>query len=98
MEAGGFVVCTIFTSALNIQNTAKLVPQQSGTTGTPLMSTANLQIEIWGCDLPPDVSFQDLQSWAAQTYKFTMDNTPTRWGVVGVHAFFGVFFFAFDWG
>jgi hypothetical protein len=72
-------VCT-GTNGVTISNTATLTPQQAGTNGVPIPVTANLQLSIWGCELPPDVTFQDLQSWGAQTFSWAMQKRATRWG------------------
>ncbi|GBF96360.1 hypothetical protein Rsub_09431 [Raphidocelis subcapitata] len=77
VSVGSFVMCT-GTSGITIQNTATLTPQQSGSSGVKIPQTANVQLEVWGCEMPPDVNFQDLKSWGAQTFKWQMSKQATR--------------------
>jgi hypothetical protein len=68
------VVCTS-ADGVTVTNTATLTPQQSGESGTSkIMKTANVIVQVWGCDRPPDVNFQDLKSWGATTFTWALDH------------------------
>jgi hypothetical protein len=74
---GSFVVCTGQTG-VTVSNTATLTPQQSGTTGVAIPVTQSVSLVIFGCDQPPDVTFQDLQTWGAQTFTWAMTKRAQR--------------------
>lgn len=72
------MVCT-GPGGVTITNTATLTPQGTGTgSASPIPATASIKLEVWGCDLPPDVNFQDLQTWGAQTFTWQLQKTATR--------------------
>ena len=77
IKAGAFVVCSSDAGVI-VTNTATLTPQQAGVTGVPIMATASVNLIIWGCSLPPDVNFQNLQTWGAQTFSWQMTKRATR--------------------
>lgn len=77
VTVGSFVVCTGPNGAA-VTNTATLTPQQSGTTGVAITKSATVNLVVWGCDLPPDVTFQNLQSWGAQTFTWAMTKRATQ--------------------
>ena len=77
IRAGSFVVCTS-SAGTTITNTATLTPQSSTGNGSPLTATAAITLQIFGCELPPDVNFQDIQTWGAQTFSWQLTKTATR--------------------
>jgi hypothetical protein len=66
-------VCTD-ANGVAITNTATLTPAG----GTAITKVATANIVIFGCDVPPTLNFQELQSWGAQTFSWALQSRATR--------------------
>jgi hypothetical protein len=69
MVIDSIIVCTA-DAGVAITNTASLTP----TGGTVVNSAATLQLVVFGCNVPPDVTFQELTTWGAQTFSWQLQN------------------------
>ena len=63
---------------VTVTNTATLTPQQAGSNGVAVPKSAVVRLVVWGCDLPPDVTFQELQSWGALPFTWTIAHRATQ--------------------
>jgi hypothetical protein len=78
--AGGFVVCTDL-NGVSLTNTATLTPQASASgapAGTPITVTGTVSVQVTGCNVAPDVTFQILQTWAAQSFSWSLTKTAQQ--------------------
>jgi hypothetical protein len=71
--AGGFVVCTDL-NGVSLTNTATLEPQS----GAPISVTGTVSVQVTGCNVAPDVTFQSLQTWAVQPFSWSLTKTAQQ--------------------